>query len=121
MFLVLCAYKYSIFNFRQYAIYSIETEGNISGLNTPTIMDTSGLWLKRNGLENNFIFGHIPFSTPDTTTLSEDEYYKNILEPSLYNRFPQLKGKKVILNIFIPNRIGKLNKACSQSIHIQAS
>ncbi|XP_059059425.1 FAD-dependent oxidoreductase domain-containing protein 1-like [Achroia grisella] len=81
---------------RQYEIYSIENEAKKTGLNTPIVMDTSGLWLRRNCLEDNLLCGLVPLIRDDSKTLSKEDYYKNIIEPTLINRFPNTTGAQVL-------------------------
>ncbi|XP_052756904.1 FAD-dependent oxidoreductase domain-containing protein 1 isoform X2 [Galleria mellonella] len=80
---------------REYEVYSIENEAKKTGLNTPVIMDTSGLWLRRNGLDDDLFCGLVPLMAEDSKTLSKEDYYKNIIEPSLNNRFPNTIGTQV--------------------------
>ncbi|XP_050675584.1 FAD-dependent oxidoreductase domain-containing protein 1-like [Leptidea sinapis] len=81
---------------REFNVYSLEgcTGKDKPGLNTPIIMDTSGLWLKRNGLENNLICGQIPLIDPGNS-LQNNDYYEQIFKPSLQNRFPTLSNGKI--------------------------
>lgn len=53
-------------------------------------MDTSGLWLRRNGLQNNVVCGQIPSITQDST-YSESE----VFQASLLNRYPNFKDSEV--------------------------
>ncbi|KOB68014.1 FAD oxidoreductase [Operophtera brumata] len=55
------------------------------GLHAPHVIDTSGLWLRRNGLENNLLFGMVPLSD-DSKDMPEEDYYNNIILPSIKNR-----------------------------------
>lgn len=78
-------------------VYSIEDKATETGLCTPLIMDTTGLWLKGNGLENNLLCGNIPMMKDDAKdAMSDVEYFNNIVEPSLVNRFPNCKNAKIL-------------------------
>ncbi|CAH2104779.1 unnamed protein product [Euphydryas editha] len=76
---------------RTYNVYSIENEANKMsiGLNTPYIMDTSGLWLRRNGIQNNLICGLVP---PLKVTDIPDS---DIFHSSLHNRYPGCGESKI--------------------------
>lgn len=65
-------------------------------MHTPFIMDTSGLWLHRNGIEKNFLFGATPLINDKVNELLADNYYADIIEPSLINRYPNIKTDQVI-------------------------
>lgn len=81
---------------REYNVYSIDNKAKIiGGLNTPMIMDTSGLWLRRNGLDQNLLLGHTPLLTEETKSLSEQEYNQKVIIPSLINRIPSLENTEV--------------------------
>lgn len=84
-----------LLTFRTYNVYAIENEANKMsfGLNTPLIMDTSGLWLRRNGLQNNLICGLIPPLKP--TDIPD----RDIFHASICNRYPGCVDSKVIQNI----------------------
>ncbi|XP_050361785.1 FAD-dependent oxidoreductase domain-containing protein 1 [Nymphalis io] len=77
---------------RTYNVYSIENEGNEMsfGLNMPYIMDTSGLWMKRDGLRKKLICGQIPPIKHDTSISDSDVFYS-----SLHNRYPDCVNSKV--------------------------
>lgn len=68
------------------------------GLNSPFVMDTSGLWLRRNGLQNNLVCGQIPSIRQDSTYSDRE-----VFQASLLNRFPHFKDSEVCknLNIFL--------------------
>ncbi|CAG5021462.1 unnamed protein product [Parnassius apollo] len=80
---------------REFNIYSIDDENIKASINTPCIMDTSGLWLRRNGLKNNFLCGHTPLVNNDVKELLTDEYFTNIIQPSLLNRYNYRKEDQV--------------------------
>lgn len=61
-------------------------------------MDTSGLWLKRNGLANDLLCGMIPLSD-DSKDLQEEDYYNKFILPSLMNRLPSCNPADVSLSI----------------------
>ncbi|XP_045762149.1 FAD-dependent oxidoreductase domain-containing protein 1-like [Maniola jurtina] len=77
---------------REYNIYSIENAKNdlAVGLNSPFVMDTSGLWLRRNGLQNNLLCGQIP-------SIRQDSGYSDteVFQASLVNRYPHLKDSEI--------------------------
>lgn len=60
------------------------------GLGFPFIMDTSGLWLRRNGLQSNLISGQIP-SLDKNLDISNREIFNSCL----YNRFPDSQNTEV--------------------------
>lgn len=64
-------------------------------------MDTTGLWLMRNGLQSNLICGSLPMMVDDTKDMSEDDYFNNIIKPSLLNRFPTWANAKVTIFHYI--------------------
>ncbi|XP_041978619.1 FAD-dependent oxidoreductase domain-containing protein 1 [Aricia agestis] len=68
---------------RQYKVYAINAKDKLK-FDTPYIMDTSGLWLRRNGLDNTFICSQIPALKKEGFT--EQELYNNVLKPCLLNR-----------------------------------
>lgn len=69
------------------------------GLNTPHVMDSSGLWIKRNGtLESNLLCGMLPLSD-NSKDLSEEEYYNNLILPSIKNRLSNCDITKVSIYI----------------------
>ncbi|CAK1549812.1 unnamed protein product [Leptosia nina] len=77
-------------------VYSIENTGSQSqniGISSPLVMDTTGLWLRRNGLNNNLLCGQIPLQSDKH--LSENDNYELLLKPSLQNRFHNLLDGKV--------------------------
>ncbi|XP_045510879.1 FAD-dependent oxidoreductase domain-containing protein 1-like [Colias croceus] len=80
---------------REVNLYSLgENSAKASiGLNSPLVMDSSGLWLRRNGLKNNLICGQIPVKSDKH--LSNEENYERIFKPSLHNRFPSFSDMKV--------------------------
>ncbi|CAH0749070.1 unnamed protein product [Diatraea saccharalis] len=80
---------------RKSKVYSLKDKAKDTGLNTPIISDTSGLWLQRNGLGNNLICGHIPIVTEDTKDLSEKDYYSSIIKPSVLNRISNCENTEV--------------------------
>ncbi|XP_060805015.1 FAD-dependent oxidoreductase domain-containing protein 1 isoform X1 [Amyelois transitella] len=80
---------------RGYGIYAICDEDRMTHLNTPLIMDTSGVWLRKDGLTNNLLCGHVPFTSEESKNMSEEEFLKKIIEPSVNNRFPLTIGKKL--------------------------
>ncbi|XP_038211684.1 FAD-dependent oxidoreductase domain-containing protein 1 [Zerene cesonia] len=80
---------------REVNLYSLgenSTKATI-GLNSPFVMDSSGLWLRRNGLKNNLICGQIPLKSDKH--LSNEEKYETLFKPSLYNRFPSFSDIEV--------------------------
>ncbi|XP_068620931.1 FAD-dependent oxidoreductase domain-containing protein 1 [Battus philenor] len=81
---------------REYNIYSIQDEMMKASLNTPVIMDTSGLWLRRNGLESNFFCGYHPLTTNKPKELLDGNYFKNVILPSISNRYPIIKEQQVM-------------------------
>jgi hypothetical protein len=81
--------------YRTYNVYSIEDMAKETGLHTPIITDTSGLWIRRNGLDNNLLCGHIPLMIKETINLTNEEYYDNIVKPSIYNRIPKCENSEV--------------------------
>lgn len=80
---------------RDYKVYSIAGKAKETGLNTPIISDTSGLWLQRNGLENNLLCGHVPLVTAETKNLTDEEYFLNVVKPSLLNRIPNCENAEI--------------------------
>lgn len=76
-------------------MFSLEGKAKTTGLNTPMVMDTSGLWLRRNGLESNLLCGHIPLLTDETKNFTEHEYFQNVIKPSLINRIPDFEDTEV--------------------------
>lgn len=88
---------------REYNVFSLGGKAKTTGLNTPMVMDTSGLWIKRNGLENNLLCGHIPLLTDETRNFSEDEYLNNVIKPSLINRVPDFRDTEVFIDFQVPN------------------
>ncbi|XP_072936417.1 FAD-dependent oxidoreductase domain-containing protein 1 [Epargyreus clarus] len=81
---------------REYNVYSIQNnpEALPVGLNTPFIMDTSGLWFRRNQLENNSLCGLIPSFDINNNEHLKDEL-DTLIKPSLVNRFPGCKNIKI--------------------------
>lgn len=77
---------------RENKIYSIVQKDTKMDLTTPFILDTSGLWLKRNGLENDVLCGHIPVMSIDNSNLMEEEYFSKIIKPAIENRIPSFKS-----------------------------
>ncbi|XP_023940297.1 FAD-dependent oxidoreductase domain-containing protein 1 [Bicyclus anynana] len=77
---------------REYNTFSIENPKNemALGLNSPFVMDTSGLWLRRNGLQNSLLCGQIP-SIKDDSNHSASE----VFQASLLNRYPHFKDSEV--------------------------
>lgn len=69
-------------------IYSIQDKAVETGLRTPLVLDTTGLWLMRNGLGSNLLCGALPLMKDDSNNMSKTEYLENIIKPSLINRFP---------------------------------
>ncbi|KAL0894682.1 hypothetical protein ABMA27_013227 [Loxostege sticticalis] len=80
---------------REYNVFSLEGKAKTTGLNTPMVMDTSGLWLRRNGLESNLLCGHIPLLTDETKNFTEHEYFQNVIKPSLINRIPDFEDTEM--------------------------
>ncbi|XP_022820540.1 FAD-dependent oxidoreductase domain-containing protein 1-like [Spodoptera litura] len=76
-------------------IYSIQDKAVETGLRTPLVMDTTGLWLMRNGLGNDLLCGTLPLMTDDTKNVSKKEYLENVIKPSLINRFPICKNDEL--------------------------
>ncbi|XP_063838810.1 FAD-dependent oxidoreductase domain-containing protein 1 [Ostrinia nubilalis] len=74
---------------RELSVFSLAEKAKTTGLNTPMVMDTSGLWIRRNGLEDNLLCGHVPLLKDEAKTLSEQEFYANIVKPSLINRITE--------------------------------
>lgn len=59
-------------------------------------MDTTGLWLMSNGVENNLLCSNLPMMNDDTKIFTESDYFDNIIKPSLVNRFPMCTNAKVL-------------------------
>ncbi|KAF9411253.1 hypothetical protein HW555_009910 [Spodoptera exigua] len=76
-------------------IYSIEDIAVKTGLNTPLVTDTTGLWLMRSGLGSNLLCGTLPLMNDDTKNMSKTDYLENVIKPSLVNRFPMCKNVKL--------------------------
>lgn len=73
-------------------------------------MDTSGLWLRRDGLEDNLLCGQNPIISLHTNTMTEEEYFNNIIKPALINRVPG--SKDVEVRIY---RVVNKNHFCSDN------
>ncbi|KPJ11772.1 hypothetical protein RR48_08078 [Papilio machaon] len=80
---------------REYNIYNIQDENTKASINTPVIMDTSGLWLQHNTLENNFICGYTPLSSNSVKELLTEKFYEEIIRPSLINRYPNFQEHQI--------------------------
>ncbi|XP_049888086.1 FAD-dependent oxidoreductase domain-containing protein 1-like [Pectinophora gossypiella] len=80
---------------RENKVYSFENCVKTAGLNTPLLTDTSGLWLRRNGLDSNLLCGHVPLLTSDVKDHMGEEFLNKIILPSLINRIPDCKDVKV--------------------------
>ncbi|KPI93884.1 hypothetical protein RR46_13049 [Papilio xuthus] len=80
---------------REYDIYNIEDENIKASISTPVIMDTSGLWLQPNTLENNFMCGFTPMSNNSVKELLTDKFYEEIIRPSLSNRYPNFQDHQI--------------------------
>ncbi|XP_075992157.1 FAD-dependent oxidoreductase domain containing lethal (2) 37Bb [Anticarsia gemmatalis] len=80
---------------REYNVYSVEGKASETGLCTPMVMDTTGLWLMRNGMENNLLCGNLPLMKDDTKNMSEQEYLEKLIKPSLINRFPSCENAEI--------------------------
>ncbi|XP_047987213.1 FAD-dependent oxidoreductase domain-containing protein 1-like [Leguminivora glycinivorella] len=80
---------------RETDVYSIENVTKITGLNTPLIMDTSGVWIRKDGIGSNLLCGAIPLLSQSATGLFGDEYSDKIIKPSLFNRIPQCNSAQV--------------------------
>lgn len=83
------------FCFRTSDIYSIQDKAVETGLRTPLVLDTTGLWLMRNGLGSNLLCGALPLMKDDSNNMSKTEYLENIIKPSLINRFPMCINDEV--------------------------
>lgn len=81
-------------------MYSIQDKASELGLSTPHVMDTSGLWLRRNGLENDLLFGMVPLSD-DSKDLSEEEYYNQFILPSIKNRLQNCNVANVSITLLL--------------------
>ncbi|GBP11891.1 FAD-dependent oxidoreductase domain-containing protein 1 [Eumeta japonica] len=78
---------------RKCHLYSFESDK--LKLNTPTLMDISGTWLRRDGFTNNFICGQGPLSTFSWRDGDEEETYtKEAIHQSLMHRIPALGNFK---------------------------
>ncbi|XP_021189216.3 FAD-dependent oxidoreductase domain-containing protein 1 [Helicoverpa armigera] len=80
---------------RECDIYSVPDKASEIGLNIPLVTDTTGLWLMRNGLESNLLFGNLPLIKEETKSGSQNDYFKSIIEPSLLNRVPSCDKTKI--------------------------
>ncbi|KAI8427720.1 hypothetical protein MSG28_002156 [Choristoneura fumiferana] len=80
---------------RECNVYSIENSAKSTGLNTPLMMDTSGVWLKKGGLGSDLLCGAIPVLSPSATGLTAEDHVEQIIKPSLVNRIPQFQKAKV--------------------------
>uniref|UniRef100_A0A2A4IXJ2 FAD-dependent oxidoreductase domain-containing protein 1 n=1 Tax=Heliothis virescens TaxID=7102 RepID=A0A2A4IXJ2_HELVI len=80
---------------RECDVYSVQEKAVEIGLNLPLVMDTTGLWLMRNGLETNLLCGNLPLMKDDAKSMSKDDYFNSILEPSLLNRVPSCDKTKI--------------------------
>ncbi|XP_032529975.2 FAD-dependent oxidoreductase domain-containing protein 1-like [Danaus plexippus] len=80
---------------REYNVYSIEETNNDvpADLNSPYVMDTSGLWLIKNGLRNNVMCGQIPSFLKDNDISVQEHMFRT----SLTTRYPKLSKSKVKL------------------------
>lgn len=87
--------------FREYQVYSVLDKGTETGLATPIVMDTTGLWVMRNGLESNLFCGNIPLINDDSKNMSENDYFENIIKPSLLNRIPSCSNAQVIFKMYL--------------------
>ncbi|XP_023246545.1 FAD-dependent oxidoreductase domain-containing protein 1 [Copidosoma floridanum] len=68
------------------------------GLNTPMTIDPSGMYFRREGLNNNYICGLSPeeHEEPATDNLDVDyEFFNNKIWPKLANRVPAFENLKV--------------------------
>lgn len=76
-------------------MYSIEETNNDvpADLNSPYVMDTSGLWLIKNGLRNNVMCGQIPSFLKDNDISVQEHMFRT----SLTTRYPKLSKSKVKL------------------------
>lgn len=92
-------YKFTYF--REHTVYSIEQPSTKTDLTTPLVMDTSGLWLRRNELTNNLLCGLIPTLSLDSGDLVEEEYYHNIIKPCLINRVPSCNTAEVSTSLLL--------------------
>ncbi|CAH2066531.1 unnamed protein product, partial [Iphiclides podalirius] len=81
---------------REYNIYKIRDSDDVKiNLHTPCLMDTSGLWLRRNSIDRNFLCGVTPLLNSNEKELLSDGYYADIIEPSLLNRYQNIKQNQI--------------------------
>ncbi|CAH0603230.1 unnamed protein product [Chrysodeixis includens] len=80
---------------REFQVYSVLDKGSETGLGTPLVTDTTGLWLMRNGLESNLFCGNIPLINDDSKNMTESDYFESIIKPSLLNRVPSCGDAKI--------------------------
>ncbi|KAJ2953547.1 hypothetical protein O0L34_g1149 [Tuta absoluta] len=81
---------------REHKVYSIEDSAHKTGIHTPLVTDTSGLWIRRNGLESDLLCGHVPLLTTDIKDSLGEEYLQKLILPALINRVPNCKDAKVV-------------------------
>lgn len=84
---------------RECNVYSVEGVGTQTGLYTPMVMDTTGLWLMRKGFSDNLLCGTLPMMKDDTKGTPDEEYFNDIIKPSLLNRFPNCTNAVIKMHV----------------------
>lgn len=70
---------------------------NGPGLETPMIIDTSGVYVRREGLGGNYICGASPPVEPETSDLQVDyNFFQDFVWPQLAHRIPAFESLKLM-------------------------
>lgn len=80
---------------RKHEVYSLEGNNTEIGLNTPMIMDTTGLWLQRKGLGKDFLGGYLPSLDQNDNLVDTEQYLKTTFLSSLMHRIPSCNNAQV--------------------------
>ena len=91
-------------------VFTVEARAG-PGLNTPLTLDPSGLFLRREGHAGDYLVGKLPGQADLDIPVNQHgsvhpDYWEEEVKPLLQARFngsvfPILRGKKIIINIFV--------------------
>ncbi|KAG6446280.1 FAD-dependent oxidoreductase domain-containing protein 1 [Manduca sexta] len=76
---------------REHGSYIIKGKAAETGLSTPLVNDSSGFWLRRNGLDNNLLCGQLPSINPE----HQNEIDIDTIKCSLQNRFSNYENCEI--------------------------
>lgn len=81
---------------RKRYLFAINSQAeNVPGMGMPLTIDPSGTFIRRDGLNGNFICGHNSQDDSDSSAV-DTQYFEEHIRPQLAERVPALRDSKVV-------------------------